>query len=125
MMELTSIPREPHGEEAVAIAIAIATVLPDDGICHTCGTWACSDCGVLSPLRNRFSERPQHCRTCKSPHGEMLPTRRRGRHELDRFVRFLCISIDGDMPRYPMDAPIPDAASALIERLRASAASHA
>lgn len=118
LMELTSIPHEPRGEEAVAIA----AVLPDDCICRTCGTWACSDCGVLSPLRNRYSERPQHCRTCKSPDGEMLPTRHRARREFDHFVGFLRMSIDGDEPRYPLDAPIPGAAAALIQRLRASAA---
>jgi hypothetical protein len=120
-MELTSILREPHGEEA----IAIATVLPDDGICRTCGTWSCSDCGVLSPLRNRFSERPQRCRTCKSPRGEMQPTRHRGRNEFDHFVAFLRMSIDADVPRYPLDTPIPDAAAALIYRLRAETASDA
>lgn len=114
-MELTSIPHEPYVEQAAVIEV----LLVDDGVCRGCGTWVCSDCGILSSFRSRFSTEQQLCRTCKSPHGRMAATRHRPGRDLDHFAVFLRLSVEGLEPRYPVGTPLPAAAVVLIERLRA------
>lgn len=94
----------------------LKTMMPPDGVCRICGRWECLDCGVIRGRRNRFSENPQHCPTCRSPNGQMLPSRHRDEYE--HFLSFVRVSVAGDPVRYPVETPLPEPALQFIARLR-------
>jgi hypothetical protein len=71
--------------------------------CGLCGTWECLDCGTRAGRRNRFFPGQHRCRTCRSPHGQMLPTR----HRLDIHDGETATDQPRDHCRYPLSPNEP------------------
>lgn len=111
-MPLDRIPLTPLTPDELA---ELEAMLPPDGVCRICGRWECLDCGVMRGRRNRFSENPQYCPSCKSLNGQMLPSRHRD--PVEHFVSFMDATSKGLALRYPVATPIPAAAQTLIHAL--------